>query len=191
VKVHGGDHSESKNYARVYSFGHYDALAFGDYLQIHAHGLLKPLEMTKNHMLFVQQDDGKTLSIPASGIHIGDKLVLSSGGTSHVTNIAVVQARGAFAPFTTSGTIVVNGVVASNYVSLQESRSDSAVSHLVAVFGVLSPLTMQWLAHVVQAPHRWLCYIHWDAFCATETYTSDGISTWVAAPLRWSLWLLK
>jgi len=39
----------------------------GDYIQIHANGLLKPLEMTKNHMMFVQDQDDKTISIPASG----------------------------------------------------------------------------------------------------------------------------
>jgi hypothetical protein len=33
--------------------------------------------------------------------------------------IGFIESAGAFAPFTESGTIVVNGVVASNYVSLQ------------------------------------------------------------------------
>ena len=167
---------------RVYGFGHRDETTKGEYIQIHAIGLTHPLELSKDHMLFVQNDYVEQ-SIPASLVKTGDKLIMGSGPVAEVQDTNTVTRRGAYAPLTTSGTVVVNGVMASTYVSLQDDSG-------VLVIGGIKTVSMQWLAHLSQAPHRIVCALNWS-FCQDETYMNNGISKWVDGPLRISTWLLE
>jgi hypothetical protein len=174
----------SGNMVRVYSFGHYQPHTKKiEYLQIHAQGLEKPLEISRSHLVYIS-----TLSappVPASLVSIGDKLVLEQGQLGEVTNIKTVTRVGAYAPFTTSGTIVVNGVASSNYVTLQENAPMLLLGN-----NVWTPLSMHWLAHVSQAPHRMFCGWRMD-ICQNEMYTDQGISTWVYRPFLACQWLLQ
>ena len=70
------------------------------------------LELTAEHMVFV----GKQARM-AANVRLGDELnVVNCAGTQRVTQITTVyKIGGTFAPFTRSGSIVVNGVVASTY----------------------------------------------------------------------------
>ena len=170
-------------YAKVYSFGHYDQTVKAEYLQIHIEDLKDPLEISNNHMLFVQHGSTQNV-VPASVVTVGDLLVLGSGGFAIVTKISTVERTGAFAPFTTTGTIAVNGVVASSYVSLQE---DSGVFKIGEIETTVS---MQWLAHAFQAHHRIVCELSWS-YCEKETYDSQGVSHWVTKPLSISQWILS
>ena len=102
-------------------------------------------------------------------------------GSAEVTKIVTVGREGAFAPFTDSGVINMNGVVASTYVNLQ-GQSDSFM------VGPYKTLSMQFIAHATQAPHRVVCAVNFG-FCEAERYNEDGISTWVAAELEASKWL--
>lgn len=141
----------SGKYARVYSFGHYNTNIEAEYVQIYSQALERPLEISKDHMVFVENNSIKQ-ALPASAISIGDNLVMTPGGSTTVTKILLVTRKGAFAPFTTSGTVVVNGVVASSYVSLQDKLG------VVMIGDFATPISMQWLAHSFQAPHRiFLC----------------------------------
>jgi hypothetical protein len=132
-----------EQYARVFSLGHYDRSFSGEFIQIHATGLTAPLEMTKDHMIFVQDNHSVSSSIPASILKVGDKLLLNSGDITEVTELSMVKSYGAYAPFTTSETIAVNGVIASSYISLLN----------FTVPGV----SMHWIAHAFLAPRRLLC----------------------------------
>jgi hypothetical protein len=171
--VHVGDHK----YSRVYSFGHRNHHNYAQYLQLHFHRD-QPLEISHDHMVFVD----KLGVVPASMVGVGDKLLLGAGGVIKVTKISTVNRQGAFAPFTESGAIVVSDILASSYVSLQEESANFQVA------GV-SIVSMQWLAHAFQAPHRMIC--RWNSdFCKTETYTEEGISKWVYGPFLASKWLL-
>jgi hypothetical protein len=173
----------SGNMVRVYSFGHYHTTVKTEYLQIHAHELVRPLEISKDHLVFVY---GGT-AIPASLVSIGDQLdVGTKQGFATVIKIKRVIRSGAYAPFTMSGTILVNGVAASSYVSLQQ---DSHVLVLGTEFK--TPLSMHWLAHVFQAPHRLICLMMGRETCQTTTYTNEGISKWVDTPLQFFQWLLR
>jgi ABC-type phosphate transport system substrate-binding protein len=168
VKVNGGKFSE------VYSFGHYEQDVEGSYLSIDA-GLQKPLLITADHMVFV---DNKP--IRASAVTVGDNLSLVDGLVT-VKKITTVSAPGAFAPFTKEGSIVVDSIVASSYVSLQ-GESNFAV-------GGVNTFNMHSLAHMFQAPHRLVCEIN-SAFCASESY-NNGVSVWVETPLAAAQWLVK
>jgi hypothetical protein len=49
---------------------------------------------------------------------------------------------------------------------------------------------MHWLAHALQAPHRMMCKVS-ASFCASETYSEEGISSWVYGPYLFFTWLLS
>jgi hypothetical protein len=169
-------HAGHNKYSRIYSFGHRNQHNYAQYLQLHFGD--QPLEISHDHMVFVD----RLGAIPASKVGVGDKLLLGAGGVIKVTKISTVNRQGAFAPFTESGTIVVSDILASSYVSLQEESANFEVAGVNIV-------SMQWLAHAFQAPHRMVC--RWNSeFCKTETYTEEGISKRVYGPFLASKWLL-
>jgi ABC-type phosphate transport system substrate-binding protein len=166
-------------FAAVYSWAHYDPLIEVEYLQIHALGVARPLEITSQHMLYVNGE-----AVPASVVAVGANLTLASGGVAQVLQVTKVIRRGAYAPFTMSGTIAVNNVAASVYANLQGNTG------FLTLGGFETPISMQFLAHLFQSPHRLLCKICFK-MCQQETRDNRGISTWVATPLAAAEWLVK
>eukprot|EP00540_Astrosyne_radiata_P016744 CAMPEP_0116835804 /NCGR_PEP_ID=MMETSP0418-20121206/7744_1 /TAXON_ID=1158023 /ORGANISM="Astrosyne radiata, Strain 13vi08-1A" /LENGTH=651 /DNA_ID=CAMNT_0004465503 /DNA_START=1 /DNA_END=1956 /DNA_ORIENTATION=- len=162
----------------VYGFGHTDDFAETDYLQIYTDSSRRPLEISSDHMVFTEG----YRSIPAANVQVGDKLILGSDSLALAKVLAIKNAvrKGSYAPFTESGTIVVNGILASSFVAFQEKE------HL-HIGEVATPLPYQWLAHTFEAPHRMMCAI---GFCK-ETYTTEGVSRWVDGPLKVSQWMLR
>merc|ERR1711862_223455 len=86
-----------------------------------------------------------TKSVPASSVKVGDVLAMNNDTTAKVSKIGSVERKGAYAPFTYSGDIVVSGVVASNYVAMMPEEETGL------------PVSMQWIAHTFKAPHRFVC----------------------------------
>merc|ERR1712137_494232 len=75
-----------------------------------------------NHVVFVVSTDGAQGDIPVSAVRPGDQLLVRSDVQKESmvpSPILAVErettATGMYAPFTSSGTLVVDGVVASNY----------------------------------------------------------------------------
>jgi ABC-type phosphate transport system substrate-binding protein len=165
----------------VYSFGHYAPEIEAEYIQIHAVGLQQPLEISKEHMLFVSRG----MALPASAIAVGDTIQLVHGATAQVIKILTVIRHGAYAPFTMSGTIAVNKVAASNYVDLQNKAGVLIVGNEYR-----TPFSMQFLAHMFQAPHRLVCKIG-PTYCQKETYDDSGVSSWVAGPYAFAEWAIR
>jgi hypothetical protein len=162
-------------YERVYSFGHRHETIKTDYLQLYT-SESAPLEISGDHMVIVE--DGR--AVPASTVQVGDKLQALAGGIAvEINTIKNVARLGAFAPFTPSGTIVVNGVVASSFVAFQDTD-------VLTIGNVKTPFSFQWFAHTFEAPHRFYCT--YMSECLTEEYTVDGISKWVSAPLVAMKW---
>jgi hypothetical protein len=172
-KVHVG----KDQYEAVYSFGHYNQEMKAPFLKLQT-SASTPLLISADHMVHVQSRG----FVSASSLEQGDKLVDGSTGDElTIQSIRTVQAQGVFAPFTPSGKIVVNGVLASSFVALDETEN------LSIVFGL--HVSHQWLAHTFEFPHRLMC--HYLTQCSKESYTADGISTWVATPLKASQWVLE
>jgi len=158
-------------YENVYSWSHYNSEKEAKFVQL----LPSRVELSPNHLIFLKNG----ISVPAGTIKAGD--VLLSGEV--VASVRSVKRLGAYAPFTNSGTIIVNGQVASTFVSLQEE------SNVLLLNGDFSTgISHQWLAHAFEVPHRLWCSA---MGCTKESYTVDGISTWVAAPLRFFTWFLQ
>mmetsp|Transcript_40608 Transcript_40608/g.46170 ORF Transcript_40608/g.46170 Transcript_40608/m.46170 type:complete len:893 (+) Transcript_40608:147-2825(+) len=206
---------DRNSFSPVYSFGHYNPNVEAEYIQIDYYNFYgkeewdkkedrRQLKLSKDHMVFVLMEENdheeglhnnKKRAIPASSVAPGDRLVLSSSTSTNgqhpilsaiVTKTSVTRAIGAYAPFTLTGTISVNGVLASNYVSLLNNNKKNSATNNNALLLHYE----QFLAHSFQAPHRITCHISWSLCKKTETYNSEGISHWVSTPLAFFQWLL-
>lgn len=159
-----------KTFERVYGFGHFengfDSPTNYDYLLLQMTNGVS-LEISEEHMVFLQ--DGRV--IPALTVKVGD---IMHDTSQIVKSITRVTRRGAYAPFTPSGTIVVNGVKASSFIAFQESST-------LVVFRVDTGISFQWLARTFEFPHRMWCTYASSNKCDEETYV-NGISTWVYYP---------
>jgi len=168
---------QGDNFAKVYSFGHYEKNIVANYLQIHTRDTKHPLEISADHMLFVREGSRDKI-VAASTLTVGDTLV-TERGTSEISKIKNVRRSGSYAPFTTSGDIIVSGIIASNYISM--------ISEKETVLGL--PVSMQWIAHTFKAPHRFVCSINFR-ICENETYT-NGLSNWIYVPYFAGKWVVK
>ena len=179
--------TQHNRYETVYSFGHRFTSARASFLQIHTKDQVRePLELSAEHMVFLEGGD----AVPASGLRVGDtiqtvELSESESCTSKatVTKIVVVEREGVYAPFTPSGSIVVNGgILASTFVSFDETSG-----YLRLGRGLELPISFQWLAWAFEAPHRMVCQQFWR-ICESESYDEFGISDWVNVALGLSEW---
>jgi len=161
-------------YESVYSFGHYSSDSRGVFLEIST--LKSTLQVSSDHMVF----DGHNRAIPASALRVGDEMIDATGTKAPIVTIKSIVALGVFAPFTPSGRIVVDNTLASSYVTFEDSE-------FLKIGGVA--FSYQWIAHSFEFPHRVMC--HYFGSCPKETYTTEGISQWVARPHEWGQWVLK
>lgn len=168
-----------RGFSQVYGFGHRDEDREVAYLALHIDAKSQPIEITRDHLVFVAERG----AIPASNVVVGDSLLVGHNEMPvKVVAVSTVHRVGAFAPFTYSGTVSVNNVLASSYVTLQERCKGLEV-------GGVELVSMHWLAHALQAPRRLACSAN-PMFCNTETYDKEGIATWVSGPFQASRWLL-
>jgi len=146
------------SYSTVYSFAHRAPKQMVDYLQIYTTSTKKPLEISKEHMVHVNG-----LLVPAAQVKAGDAVLLvhdnnrgAAATTTTVTMISSVSLKGAYAPYTQSGYIVVNGVAASSYVVVDEFNF------------FLTPSQQHSFQQVINGPHRVLYNL--GLLGAEETY---------------------
>ena len=168
-------------YDKVYSFGHLDRDRKTEFLHILSDGVHHaPLEITADHLVLVDSLG----FVPAGQVKPGDRLVSTSSTTTTsdtgtavvVLSVHKVQRHGMYAPFTTSGTIVVNGLIASNYIALPPVFQ----SHIS--FGEQHA----W-QHVAYTPYR--VYCSWVVNCRDEkrhdaTGLSNAVTVWLPL-LHW------
>jgi hypothetical protein len=146
-------------YSRVYSFGHIQHDVEAEYIQIYVTGLPDPLEISALHMVFV---DNK--AIRADAVKVGD--ILGEYQDLHVVQmVKTIKRRGVYAPFTESGDIIVNGILASSYVQVFSGAPSSSIDQHKA-------------AHAFLTMRRVLCRWKFE-YCMNESYTEEGFATWV------------
>ena len=188
--------ADGKTYSRVYSFGHKADHQIVEYLQIYTttddagdddstgknKKKKKPLEISAEHLVYVVKDGASHPNlVPARDVAVGDAVLITGSSTANqrhakVQSIGKVTRRGAYAPITASGDIVVNGIVASNYVALPStSRLQSR----------LSSEQQHWVQHAAYAPYRIYCQTIGD--CQNETYHE---TTGLSAVVMWWMPLL-
>jgi hypothetical protein len=160
-------------YEPIYSFGHFSPQVRGEFILLRTAS--SSLQVTSQHMVFVEHRG----AVPAGSIRVGDSLV-AGHGTATVVSISSVTSKGAFAPFTPSGKIIVDDVLVSSFVALEDKE-------VLYVAGI--PVSSHWLAHAFEFPHRVCCY--YLGQCVEEAYDENGIAFWVSLPLKVSQWILK
>jgi len=159
-------------YSKVYSFGHKQLSANGTYLQILTETMTKKhrLEITAYHLLykFVDESLTSTKLALAQDIQVGDLLVTATGLPSRVLSIGSVEGNfGLYTPITVSGDILVNGLLASCYTSVD------CLEGLVS-----SDQVLHWLSHGAMAPYRLYCAVRGG--CQDESYDEKkGLNPWI------------
>lgn len=141
----------SELFSQVHGFYHLERDAEATYLEITTDKNEYPLDISENHMIFVDN-----AAVPARDVKLGDKL-----DDSVVTAIKSVRRKGIYAPATFSGTIVVNDILASTYTS--------QLAH--------APLGEQFCIHLALTYHRLICRADFG-LCGNETYSEFGLSNW-------------
>jgi hypothetical protein len=177
-KLQIGEHIlvDTNRFETVYSFGHRDPVRVVEYLEI-ATEASTTLRISADHMIWSSGS-----FVPAWHLKVGDVLTDGpSGKPVAIVSIRNVLSKGAYAPFTPSGTVVVDGVLASSFVSLTADDS-------LEIAGGIE-LSTQWMARMFEFPHRLAC--HYLGSCPNEEYDEFGVSTWNAMPLRVARWVLE
>jgi Hint module len=159
--VKSGD-ANSIVFTQVYGFGHLDYDKEQTFLHIGFDGEFcissNALYISPQHLVFVIRNH-ETYPIQAMDVILGD-ILLGTTREEHlvVLTIQMVRQRGVFAPLTQSGDIVVNGVVASNYVDALQDAKLIWLQHT--------------LGHIVFYPQRSFCYYFIET-CKKEGYWQD------------------
>lgn len=146
--------TSSNVYSKVYTFGHYSPEGKMDVVEIRTNHMDKALEVSPLHMLYVNKK-----LVPASQVKVGDILTSVNGLVAKVQSVRTVHGvKGVYAPHTVEGNLVVNGVVASNYITLPELEGTNFEFQA-------------FLQHLAMGPYRAYCF---TVGCENETYTVDG-----------------
>jgi len=178
-----------KPYQTVYAFGHWDLVHSMDYYQISSSKSKRPLEISGDHLLYVQ---GNTGPVRADSVQVGDVLHYAKHNTfATVTGIVKgVTKRGMYAPLTTDGTILVDGIVASTYVDISTNSDEIAL-----LGGVTLPMTQAAVIHVWLSPLRLFCAAEAtctmsSSFCNEILHDkTTGLNTYVRFGMDFVLWV--
>ncbi|CAB9498821.1 Protein hedgehog [Seminavis robusta] len=190
-----GFHGRNKDpvFQPVYAFGHRDPSQWTTYLQLHAalptsRQHAEPLEITKDHLVFKIDPDTSILRpTRAKDIQVGDTLRYHDMDTQRhqpviVAKIGFVRKRGAYMPLTRDGSIVASGILASNYVSIQDI-APTVTERATVVLGSEHVLSHMWLA-----PLRiWCTNVAPTSRVCTNTQNDTGILPW----LLWGKWFAE
>ena len=166
------------HYQPIYAFGHHEEDAAAVFYRIHTKDQGEPLEMTGNHLIFVYKKD-RQVAIPVEHLRFGDLLIKDNGKTVPVDKITSTAPKtGLYMPLTADGTIAVNGIVASTYVSIQW-EAPKGVADAAAFFFVKGETLLHWW----MSPYRILCggALPSSSFCSDWTPSKEkpGILPWL------------
>jgi len=173
--------SNTKNpYQLVYAFAHYESNKSLNYYQIHTERELRPLEASEEHLLYVSNKLGP---VRADSIRVGDVLHARHNTFATVTNIKRIRARGMYAPLTTDGKILVDGIVASSYVDIS-AKSDE----FVEVSGIVLPIPQADVIHLWLSPLRLACTLGINSMFF-KGYNVNGMNQYVQFGIDFAHWI--
>lgn len=141
--------TSSGEYESVYNFGHMSTDDEMEFIKITTSRA--SVELSHDHMLYQAENEMPT---PAAAVTVGDAILLyGSNEPAIVESIDQVRRQGFYAPLTRSGTIVVNNVVASTFVSLSSEQNPKMVDKGIPVFGNFI-VSYQTLSLLWETPNR-------------------------------------
>ncbi len=98
-----------------------------DYVLIESENPHKAIQLTKKHLIFVSKDGMQYDTVFAENVKPGDYIKVVKQNNKEfvavkVDKVTSVAGKGAYAPLTKQGTVVVDGVVASCYAHTKDVR---------------------------------------------------------------------
>ena len=177
-----GDYVMASNgmFSQVYGFGHKARSFKTKYLQVFTESMHKehPLEISAEHLIYTHDTSKNTSMLVAAGdLRVGDSLLTALGSPSTILWIRVVERQGVYSPLTVSGSLLVNGILVSSYVSRSWLKDR------------VSGDTLHKLQHGAMSPVRLLCTFFTS--CKTESYNeTTGFSGWVQFWFNVEQWML-
>lgn len=168
--------TQSGSYEPVYAWGHKHATKSAEFLQLQTKE--SKLEMTGGHLVFLE---GKANPVRADSVKVGDTLQGNNNGK--VKKIKAIQRNGVYTPLTPSGTVVVDGIVASSYISLQKNADEFVQFQ----GGISSYLSFQDAIHMVLSPFRMLCM--GVSSKLGNIYTEEGVPLYAAYGMEFASWV--
>ncbi|KAH9524399.1 hypothetical protein Btru_054430 [Bulinus truncatus] len=145
----------------VYMFGHQDFNEHTEFITIET--ISSKISLTTGHYIYCERN-GKKLCLSAENIIIGDKVyVLVDGNfvSCSVIRIALERKQGLFAPFTTNGNIVINGILASCYINVLHPYACHNLLWPVRQLYKLSPKTLAYIngSSSIDPVPKWALFI--------------------------------
>ena len=180
------------HYETVYAFGHYQPNQKADFLRIET-DQKNSLEITADHLVY---REGNRYPVNAASIQVGDRLpsldsIIAADSNINnnmqtVTKISSVVRTGIYAPLTTSGTFLANGVKVSSYAALQRKRSENDETSEYAHFQDGTKFMPQHLGiHLVLTPYRWYCL----TVQVCDSYNDNGMPEHVGKGIDVLQWM--
>lgn len=146
--VRSVDGSGKATYDEVYFFGHADSSSSIDYVNLKLSGNDAPLQISSKHFLPTCPNHGERckwadhIHTYAQKLHPGDYVWISTAEGSSLSEVlesSTVVKDGLYNPYTLSGKIVVNGVVASAHSNwiLDDLTPSTMSQYLPAAYQVM------------------------------------------------------
>lgn len=102
-------------FSKVFFFGHRHRNEDYRFLRFKVRGVATELVISANHLIYVKERG----LVPAAEVDVKDELYLGvDGSTVSITEITTTVSRGLYAPHTTDGDIVVDGILVSSYTNI-------------------------------------------------------------------------
>ncbi|CAB9498878.1 Desert hedgehog protein [Seminavis robusta] len=169
--------NEDAYYEKIYAFGHYSPKTEAAFVQLVTDD--STLEMTGEHLVFVAN---KVNPVRADSIQVGDILQPAA----KVAEINTVHRKGLYAPLTASGRLVVDDILASSYISLQDEQAE-----FVAVGSVTTGISQHWFVHLMLSPFRTMCSGMMGSknsdWC--HAYNDDGLPHFIGTGMDFQHWV--
>lgn len=175
----GHDEDNKPIYETVYGFAHREVDRYAEYLRIKTachdkRKCDKDLEISPYHLIF---KEGQKDPVAAGSLAVGDVLLRQSVDDTEphratITAIKTIVERGTYAPLTKDGTVIVNGIHASSYVSIQPMAP--RVIETVTQF-----MSEQAFFHWWMAPYRLVCTRVAPQLCENDYDEADGYIHWL------------
>jgi len=127
-----------EKYSEVYAFLDHQPDTYFDFLElnyIEDSGLIGKLPISHEHLVLARRMGGEQKFVQAKDVKMGDYIYKNTNGilvSVEVTSLTVGRYKGAIAPATMDGTLIVDGIVTSSYAAINHG-----ISH-----AVLAPLRM-------------------------------------------------
>jgi len=142
-------HTGATSWSRVVAFSHVERNTSAEFVSVRA-ASGETLVLSKEHLVFVVRGVGAAvIDVQAQDVRMGEDEILVVPETpgarlrrERVVDVRAVPVRGLFNPQTETGTVVVNGVLASCYVHKRHDVVHALVKPLLwyyAAFGTQQP----------------------------------------------------